>query len=236
VRSPWSAQDPLHSQQNSCLTQQQQGVAEAAAAAASGSGQAVTCPSHMQARTRHKQATTDETHSRVTVCECSCAVLSFGHTDASHKMHPSSCTKLSRLPNTPHTPTSTVSTPPPHLHWLQVMCMQPWFFSMGLWHLGQGLVLARIQLRFSLSALFLVIHLRTVPHATWWWQQQQQRGSHAAHHVNDRMPGMTPGKGQQAHNSNIKNICRTPASPHTLTDQPPMHLAPSPQPLSTPSG
>lgn len=54
-----------------------------------------------------------------------------------------------------------------YLHWLQVMCMQPWFFSMGLWHLGQGLVLARIQLRFSDSALFLVIHLRTVPHATW---------------------------------------------------------------------
>jgi hypothetical protein len=54
-----------------------------------------------------------------------------------------------------------------HLHWLQVMCMQPWFFSMGLWHLGQGLVLARIQFRFSLSALFFVIHLRTVSQRTW---------------------------------------------------------------------
>jgi hypothetical protein len=44
--------------------------------------------------------------------------------------------------------------------------MQPWFFSMGLWHLGQGLVLARIQFRFSLSALFFVIHLRTVSQRT----------------------------------------------------------------------
>lgn len=56
--------------------------------------------------------------------------------------------------------------PPTHLHCEHVMCMQPWFFSMGLWHLGQGLVLARIQLRFSLSALFLVSHLRTVAHDT----------------------------------------------------------------------
>lgn len=53
------------------------------------------------------------------------------------------------------------------LHWLQVMCMQPWFFSMGLWHLGQGLVFARIQLRFSDSALFLVTQRRTVSQDTW---------------------------------------------------------------------
>lgn len=46
------------------------------------------------------------------------------------------------------------------------MCMQPWFFSMGLWHLGQGLVLAMIHVTFSLSALFLVTHLRTTSHDT----------------------------------------------------------------------
>lgn len=33
---------------------------------------------------------------------------------------------------------------------------------MGLLHLGQGLVLARIQFMFSLSALFLVSHVFTV--------------------------------------------------------------------------
>jgi hypothetical protein len=44
--------------------------------------------------------------------------------------------------------------------------MQPWFFSMGRWHLGQGLVLARIQLKFSPSAVFLVSHLRTVAQDT----------------------------------------------------------------------
>lgn len=41
-----------------------------------------------------------------------------------------------------------------------------WFFSIGLEQRGQGLVLARIQFMFSLSALFLVTHLRTVSHAT----------------------------------------------------------------------
>ena len=46
------------------------------------------------------------------------------------------------------------------------MCMQPWFFSIGRWHFGQGFVFANIQLRFSLSALFLVIHLLTVSHVT----------------------------------------------------------------------
>ena len=46
--------------------------------------------------------------------------------------------------------------------WLQFMCMQPEFFSIGRLHLGHGLVLARIQFRFSLSALFLRIHRSTI--------------------------------------------------------------------------
>jgi hypothetical protein len=46
------------------------------------------------------------------------------------------------------------------------MCMQPWFFSIGRRHLGQGLVLAIIQCTFSLSALFFVIHCRTSSHDT----------------------------------------------------------------------
>lgn len=53
-----------------------------------------------------------------------------------------------------------------HLHWLHVICMQPWFFSMGRLHLGHCLVCARIQFRFSLSALFLRIHLCTVSQST----------------------------------------------------------------------
>jgi hypothetical protein len=44
--------------------------------------------------------------------------------------------------------------------------MHPWFFSMGRWHLGQGLVLAMIQCTFSLSALFFMIHLWTTSHTT----------------------------------------------------------------------
>lgn len=44
--------------------------------------------------------------------------------------------------------------------------MQPWFFSMGRLHLGHCLVCARIQFRFSLSALFLINHCLTVLHAT----------------------------------------------------------------------
>lgn len=52
------------------------------------------------------------------------------------------------------------------LHWLHVMCMQPKFFSMGRPHLGQGLVLAMIHVRFSLSAPFLTSHLRTVEQST----------------------------------------------------------------------
>ena len=46
------------------------------------------------------------------------------------------------------------------------MCMHPWFFSMGRWHLGHCLVCAMIQFRFSLSALFLTSHLRTTLHMT----------------------------------------------------------------------
>ena len=41
------------------------------------------------------------------------------------------------------------------------MCMQPWFFSMGRWHLGHGFVLAMIQFRFSDSFEFLIIHFFT---------------------------------------------------------------------------
>jgi hypothetical protein len=44
--------------------------------------------------------------------------------------------------------------------------MHPWFFSMGRWHLGQGLVLAMIQCTFSLSALFFMIHRWTTSHTT----------------------------------------------------------------------
>lgn len=51
-------------------------------------------------------------------------------------------------------------------HWLHVMCMHPWFFSMGRWHLGQGLVFAMIHVRFSLSALFLIFHCFTVSQST----------------------------------------------------------------------
>ena len=51
-------------------------------------------------------------------------------------------------------------------HWLHVMCMHPWFFSIGRLHLGHCFVCARIQFRFSLSALFFRIHLWTVSHVT----------------------------------------------------------------------
>jgi hypothetical protein len=46
------------------------------------------------------------------------------------------------------------------------MCMHPELFSMGRLHAGQGLVLARIQFRFSDSALFFTSHLRTVSQST----------------------------------------------------------------------
>ena len=61
-----------------------------------------------------------------------------------------------RPPNALNNPTRLQPPPTPHT----------WFFSMGRWHLGHGLVLARIQLRFSHSALFLVIQVRTVLHDT----------------------------------------------------------------------
>ena len=51
-------------------------------------------------------------------------------------------------------------------HWLHTMCMHPWAFSMGRLHLGHGLVFARIQLAFSLSALFLRSHMFTVAQST----------------------------------------------------------------------
>ena len=51
-------------------------------------------------------------------------------------------------------------------HWLQVMCMHPWFFSMGRLHLGHCLVCAMIQFRFSLSALFLMSQVFTTSQAT----------------------------------------------------------------------
>ena len=44
--------------------------------------------------------------------------------------------------------------------------MHPWFFSMGLLHFGQPLVLARIQFRFSDSALFFTSHFFTVRQST----------------------------------------------------------------------
>mmetsp|Transcript_9588 Transcript_9588/g.35636 ORF Transcript_9588/g.35636 Transcript_9588/m.35636 type:complete len:258 (-) Transcript_9588:474-1247(-) len=46
------------------------------------------------------------------------------------------------------------------------MCMQPLVFSIGRLHFGHGLVFARIQERFSDSALFLMSHLFTVAHGT----------------------------------------------------------------------
>jgi hypothetical protein len=44
--------------------------------------------------------------------------------------------------------------------------MHPVLFSIGLEHLGHGLVCARIQVMFSLSALFFTSHRRTVAQST----------------------------------------------------------------------
>ena len=52
--------------------------------------------------------------------------------------------------------------------------MHPWFFSIGRLHFGQGLVFARIHVIFSLSALFLTIHCRTVSQSTGLWASSLQ--------------------------------------------------------------
>jgi hypothetical protein len=39
--------------------------------------------------------------------------------------------------------------PTTHLHCVHDMWLQPWFFSMRVWHLGQRRVLARIQFAVS---------------------------------------------------------------------------------------
>ena len=46
------------------------------------------------------------------------------------------------------------------------MCMHPMLFSIGRLHSGHGFVFAKIQFMFSLSALFLINHLRTVSQST----------------------------------------------------------------------
>lgn len=56
------------------------------------------------------------------------------------------------------------------------MCMQPWFFSMGRLHFGQAFVFAKIQFRFSDSALFLTSHCFTVRQFTWIRGQAYVRG------------------------------------------------------------
>mmetsp|Transcript_12071 Transcript_12071/g.30741 ORF Transcript_12071/g.30741 Transcript_12071/m.30741 type:complete len:89 (-) Transcript_12071:770-1036(-) len=54
------------------------------------------------------------------------------------------------------------------------MCMQPWYFSIGRLHFGQGFEFARIQLRFSDSAEFLIIHFLLIAQLTGRWHSSPQ--------------------------------------------------------------
>lgn len=81
------------------------------------------------------------------------------------------------------------------------MCMQPWFFSIGRWHFGQGLVFARIQLRFSDSALFLVIQRRTVSHDTGRCASSLQLKQNAAPHVHTTSSGSSGARSSAVHST-----------------------------------
>ena len=48
-----------------------------------------------------------------------------------------------------------------YLHWLQLMWLQPWFFSMRVWHFGHLFVFAKIQLAVSLSFEHFTFHSLT---------------------------------------------------------------------------
>ena len=48
-----------------------------------------------------------------------------------------------------------------YLHWEQDMWLQPWFFSMRVWHFGQRFVLARIQFAVSDSFWHFSVHRAT---------------------------------------------------------------------------
>ena len=62
-----------------------------------------------------------------------------------------------------------------YLHWLQLMWLQPWFFSMRVWHLGQRLVLARIQFAVSLSFWHFSVHSVMRAQVAGWWASSPQR-------------------------------------------------------------
>ena len=72
------------------------------------------------------------------------------------------------------------------------MCMQPWFFSIGRLQRGHGLVLARIQFRFSDSALFLTTQRATVSQSTGRWASSRHWKQKEAPHAHATSNGSLP--------------------------------------------
>lgn len=58
------------------------------------------------------------------------------------------------------------SWPHPPDRRVHVMWLQPWFFSIGLWHLGHGFVFAKIHVTFSDSLEFFKFHFAADAHDT----------------------------------------------------------------------
>ena len=67
-----------------------------------------------------------------------------------------------------------------YLHWLQLMWLQPWFFSMRVWHFGQRFVFAKIQFAVSLSFWHFSAHSASAGQPAGWWASSPQRTQKAA--------------------------------------------------------
>jgi ABC-type transport system involved in cytochrome bd biosynthesis fused ATPase/permease subunit len=63
------------------------------------------------------------------------------------------------------------------------MWLHPWFFSMLTPHLGQGLVLAIIQVVFSLSLLFFSSHFLTMSQSHGLWASFAQAKQYSFPHL-----------------------------------------------------
>ena len=67
-----------------------------------------------------------------------------------------------------------------YLHWEQDMWLQPWFFSMRVWHFGQRFVLARIQFAVSDSFWHFSAHSANAGQPAGWWASSPHRTQKAA--------------------------------------------------------
>ena len=93
------------------------------------------------------------------------------------------------------------------------MCMHPVLFSIGRAHFGHGLVCARIQRMFSLSALFFTSHARAVAQATGRCASSAHAQQNAAPHAQETSAAVVGPTREEA-----TSIARShPGATHHLT-------------------